>query len=49
MAEEINRSVHQIAVAVESVADETRHSASTSRNLTELNQRLGQLVRQFRI
>jgi methyl-accepting chemotaxis protein len=49
VAEEINRSVHQIAVAVESVADETRHSASTSRNLTALNQRLGQLVRQFRI
>ncbi|MDH0749218.1 methyl-accepting chemotaxis protein [Pseudomonas sp. GD03842] len=49
VAEEINRSVHQIAVAVESVADETRHSATTSRNLTELNQRLGQLVRQFRI
>ncbi|WP_346831957.1 methyl-accepting chemotaxis protein [Pseudomonas abietaniphila] len=49
VAEEINRSVHQIAVAVESVADETRHSATTSRNLTELNQRLGQLVGQFRI
>lgn len=49
VAEEINRSVHQIAVAVESVADETRHSATTSRNLTELNQRLGRLVGQFRI
>ena len=49
VAEEINRSVHQIAVAVESVADETRHSATTSRSLTELNQRLGQLVGQFRI
>jgi methyl-accepting chemotaxis protein len=49
VAEEINRSVHQIAVAVESVADETRHSATTSRNLTELNQRLAQLVGQFRI
>lgn len=49
VAEEINRSVHQIAVAVESVADETRHSAMTSRNLTELNQRLGRLVGQFRI
>jgi methyl-accepting chemotaxis protein len=49
VAEEINRSVQQIAVAVESVADETRHSATTSRNLTELNQRLGQLVGQFRI
>jgi methyl-accepting chemotaxis protein len=49
VAEEINRSVHQIAVAVESVADETRHSAQTSRSLTELNQRLGTLVGQFRI
>lgn len=49
VAEEINRSVHQIAVAVESVADETRHSANTSRSLTGLNQRLGQLVGQFRI
>ncbi|WP_330208726.1 MULTISPECIES: methyl-accepting chemotaxis protein [unclassified Pseudomonas] len=49
VAEEINRSVHQIAVAVESVADETRLSASTSRDLTALNNRLGQLLRQFRI
>ena len=49
VAEEINRSVHQIAVAVESVADETRHSANTSRSLTDLNQRLGHLVGQFRI
>ncbi|NBB09612.1 HAMP domain-containing protein [Pseudomonas sp. SLFW] len=49
VAEEINRSVHQIAVAVESVADETRHSATTSRSLTDLNHRLGQLVGQFRI
>lgn len=49
VAEEINRSVHQIAVAVESVADETRHSAVTSRSLANLGDRLGSLVRQFRI
>lgn len=49
VAEEINRSVHQIAVAVESVADETRHGAETSRSLASLGDRLGSLVRQFRI
>jgi methyl-accepting chemotaxis protein len=49
VAEEINRSVHQIAVAVDSVADETQLGAQTSRSLAELGQRLGQLVGQFRI
>lgn len=49
VAEEINRSVHQIAVAVESVAEETRHSAQTSRSLSDLGQRLGALVKQFRV
>jgi len=49
VAEEINRSVHQIAVAVESVAEETRHGAETSRSLAGLGERLGALVRQFRI
>jgi len=49
VAEEINRSVHQIAVAVESVAEETHHSAQTSRSLADLGQRLGALVRQFRV
>ncbi len=49
VAEEINRSVHHIAVAVESVAEETRHGAETSRSLAGLGQRLGLLVRQFRI
>lgn len=49
VAEEINRSVHQIAVAVESVAEETRHSAQTSRSLSDLGQRLGSLVKQFRV
>ncbi|KIH80663.1 Methyl-accepting chemotaxis protein [Pseudomonas batumici] len=49
VAEEINRSVHQIATAVDSVADETQRSAQTSRSLAELGQHLGKLVGQFRI
>ena len=49
VAEEINRSVHQIAVAVDSVADETQQGAQTSRSLADLGQRLGSLVGQFRI
>jgi methyl-accepting chemotaxis protein len=49
VAEEINRSVHQIAVAVDSVADETQQGAQTARNLSGLGERLGVLVRPFRI
>ena len=49
LAEEINRSVHKIAVAVDSVADETQQGAQTARNLAGLGERLGALVRQFRI
>ncbi|QVW21582.1 cache domain-containing protein [Pseudomonas hormoni] len=49
VAEEINRSVHQIAVAVDNVADETQLGAQTSRSLADLGQRLGSLVGQFRI
>ncbi len=49
VAEEINRSVHQIAVAVDSVADETERGAQTARSLAGLGERLGALVRQFRI
>ncbi|WP_371924406.1 methyl-accepting chemotaxis protein [Pseudomonas sp. DY-1] len=49
VAEEINRSVHQIAVAVDSVAEETRHGAETARSLSQLGDSLGGLVRQFRI
>ena len=49
VAEEINRSVHQIAVAVDSVADETERGAQTARSLAGLGDRLGSLVRQFRI
>mgnify|MGYP002711962557 CR=1 FL=1 len=46
---EINRSVHQIAVAVDSVADETERGAQTARSLAGLGERFGVLVRQFRI
>ncbi|MFB4390536.1 methyl-accepting chemotaxis protein [Pseudomonas sp. LS_2] len=49
VAEEINRSVHQIATAVDSVASETEQGARTARNLAGLGDRLGALVRQFRI
>ena len=49
VADEINRSVHKIAVAVDSVADETQQGAQTARNLAGLGERLGALVRQFRI
>lgn len=49
VAEEINRSVHQIATAVENVAEETQQGAQTARNLAQVGERLGGLVRQFRI
>lgn len=49
VAEEINRSVHKIASAVDSVADETQQGAQTARSLAGLGQRLGALVSQFRI
>ena len=49
VAEEINRSVHQIAAAVDSVAGETQLGAQTTRSLADLGQRLGGLVGQFRI
>lgn len=49
VAEEINRSVHQIATAVENVAEEIQQGAQTARNLANVGERLGGLVRQFRI
>ncbi len=49
VAEEINRSVHKIAVAVDNVADETQQGAQTARHLAGLGDRLGSLARQFRI
>ncbi|HEY0289155.1 MAG TPA: methyl-accepting chemotaxis protein [Pseudomonas sp.] len=49
VAEEINRSMSQIAQAVDEVADDAQGGAKTARSLTELGDRLGGLVRQFRI
>jgi len=49
VAEEINRSVHQIAVAVEAVANDATEGAQTARELDALGGRLQQLVGQFRI
>jgi methyl-accepting chemotaxis protein len=49
VAEEINRSMTLIAKDVDAVADEALVGAQTARGLTELGDRLGQLVKQFRI
>nr|WP_134331628.1 methyl-accepting chemotaxis protein [Pseudomonas sp. HS-2] len=49
VAEEINRSVHQIAVAVDSVAGEAEQGAQTARSLSSVGDRLRSLVQQFRI
>ena len=49
VAEEINRSVHQIAVAVDSVAEQTRQGAQTAQSLSSLEAHLRALVRQFKI
>ena len=49
VAEEINRSVHQIADAVDGVASEAAESAQTSRELNALAESLQRLVGQFRV
>src|SRR5690606_32856768 len=49
VAEEINRSVHHIADAVDGVASEAAESAQTSRELNALAESLQRLVGQFRI
>ncbi|SDA69389.1 methyl-accepting chemotaxis sensory transducer with Cache sensor [Pseudomonas sp. NFPP33] len=49
VAEEINRSVHQIAVAVDSVAGEAEQGAQAARSLSSVGDRLRSLVQQFRI
>ncbi|HBX57580.1 MAG TPA: chemotaxis protein, partial [Pseudomonas sp.] len=49
VAEEINRSVHQIAVAVDGVANDAVEGAQTSRDLNGLGERLQRLVGQFQI
>ncbi|MCW3150092.1 methyl-accepting chemotaxis protein [Stutzerimonas stutzeri] len=49
VAEEINRSVHHIADAVDAVASDAAQGAQTSRDLNGLTERLQKLVGQFRI
>ncbi len=49
VSEEINRCVQQIAVSIESVAQDTRLDAQTARELSLLSEDLGAAVRQFRI
>lgn len=49
VAEEINRSVHLIAVGVDEVASEAAQGAHTSRELNQLGERLQRLVEQFHI
>ena len=49
VAEEINRSVHQIADAVEAVAGDAREGARTAQELRGLGGRLQVLVGQFRV
>ncbi|SDH37022.1 methyl-accepting chemotaxis protein [Pseudomonas panipatensis] len=49
VAEEINRSVHQIAGSVDVVADDAARGAQTAGELNGVGERLRQLVGQFRI
>lgn len=49
VAEEINRSVHQIAVAVDEVASDAAQGAQAARDLDALGGRLQGLVGQFRV
>ncbi|AJE16163.1 MULTISPECIES: methyl-accepting chemotaxis protein [Stutzerimonas] len=49
VAEEINRSVHHIADAVDGVASDASQGAQTARDLNALAERLQGLVRQFRV
>jgi methyl-accepting chemotaxis protein len=49
VAEEINRSVHQIVVGVDEVASDAVESARTARQLNELGVQLQHLVGQFKV
>ena len=49
VSEEVNRSIQQIAVAVESVAQEIQHGAATARDLAKLSENLNAAVKQFRV
>jgi len=49
VSEEVNRSIQQIAVAVDGVAQETRLGASTARDLAAASTSLNAMVNQFRV
>ncbi|MNJ68037.1 Methyl-accepting chemotaxis protein CtpH [compost metagenome] len=49
VAEEINRSVHHIADAVDGVASDATQGAQTARELHALGERLQKVVGQFRV
>lgn len=49
VAEEVNRSMTHISLAADVVAGDAKDGAITSRSLSELGNRLGRLVSQFRI
>jgi methyl-accepting chemotaxis protein len=49
VAEEVNRSMTHISQAADVVAEDAKDGAQTSRSLTDLGNRLGRLVAQFRI
>lgn len=49
VSEEVNRSIQQIAQAVDDVAHDTRQGADTARNLAAVSQSLNEAVNQFRI
>ncbi|EJM91455.1 MULTISPECIES: methyl-accepting chemotaxis protein [unclassified Pseudomonas] len=49
VAEEVNRSMTHISLAADVVAGDAKDGAQTSRSLSELGNRLGRLISQFRI
>ena len=49
VSEEINRSVQQIAVSIETVAHDTQRGANTARELSSLSSDLDSAIKQFRI
>jgi methyl-accepting chemotaxis protein len=49
VSEEVNRSIQQIATAVDDVAQDTRRGAETARDLDKVNESLNLALNQFRV
>jgi methyl-accepting chemotaxis protein len=49
VAEEVNRNIQQIALAAESVAEDTRRGSETARDLAAVGNSLNFAVNQFKI